>query len=551
MSIKLRTVMDALWGTCAGVIEFRAIAPPAQKFAALTEKQYFGAFLRVHTEQDCFWGVATRLDDSGGTAENCQHLPALFADLDFATIPEAEARKTLAQIPLPPSLVIHSGHGLHPYWFVHKPFDLQILRERTAAHKLLARLAMYCASDTAVVDVARVLRVPTTFNHKYDPPRFVQIEAFDVARRYDPLEFDSWLPPPAERALATPFKVPAVVEPGNRNTTLFKLGRALKAKGIPPPAVRVALQSYNGQLVVPLPAGEVDRIADGVHRRRNRPTFESSADPTAVRSAAPVDAATDLASSPAQVELPDQALADLLDAVMAYLRTFVVISAPALQALALWVLHTHAIDAAEHTPYLHVTSGTKRAGKTLLLELLEQVVRRPWITQRTTTAALVRKLDKEHPTLLLDELDQALKAGDDYAATLTQTLNAGFKRGGVVSICRGEGAAIQVVDLAVFGPKVLSGIGHLPDTVADRSIVITLRRKTRDEQVARARTRAIRSAAAPLRGPLEQWGIAATSQVKGTEPDVPDALDDRQQDIWAPLLSLADLAGQQWPAARR
>ena len=51
---------------------------------------------------------------------------------------------------------------------------------------------------------------------------------------------------------------------------------------------------------------------------------------------------------------------------------------------------------------------------------------------------------------------------DDYAATLTQTLNAGFKRGGVVSICRGEGSAMQVVDLTVFGPKDSAGVRLRP-----------------------------------------------------------------------------------------
>jgi hypothetical protein len=47
----------------------------------------------------------------------------------------------------------------------------------------------------------------------------------------------------------------------------------------------------------------------------------------------------------------------------------------------------------------------KRSGKTRLLEVAETLVARPWFTGRTTAAALVRKIDGDQPTLLLDESD--------------------------------------------------------------------------------------------------------------------------------------------------
>jgi hypothetical protein len=34
-------------------------------------------------------------------------------------------------------------------------------------------------------------------------------------------------------------------------------------------------------------------------------------------------------------------------------------------------------------------------------------------------------------------------------------------------------------------------------------------------------------------------------------PDLPEALTDRQQDIWEPLLSVADLAGDEWSRRAR
>src|ERR1700693_2645517 len=106
---------------------------------------------------------------------------------------------------------------------------------------------------------------------------------------------------------------------------------------------------------------------------------------------------------------PDEAGAALLSDAMRFVRRFVVLSNEQLVAIVLWVVHTHAIDAAEATPYLNVTSAEKRSGKTRLLEVMELLVARPWRTGRTSAAALVRKIDGEKSTLLLDESDAAFK----------------------------------------------------------------------------------------------------------------------------------------------
>ena len=76
-------------------------------------------------------------------------------------------------------------------------------------------------------------------------------------------------------------------------------------------------------------------------------------------------------------------------------------------AVTLWTAHTHAMDAFDCTPYEQVTSATARAGTTRLLEVQELLVARPWLTGRTSAAALVRKVDAKKPTLLLDESDAA------------------------------------------------------------------------------------------------------------------------------------------------
>jgi hypothetical protein len=91
-------------------------------------------------------------------------------------------------------------------------------------------------------------------------------------------------------------------------------------------------------------------------------------------------------------------LASLLDDVERFVRRFVVVNEHQAAAVVLWIAHTHVFDAFDCTPYLQVMSATARAGKTRLLEVMELLVARPWLTGRTTAAALVRKVDAECPS---------------------------------------------------------------------------------------------------------------------------------------------------------
>src|SRR5215207_8654626 len=102
-----------------------------------------------------------------------------------------------------------------------------------------------------------------------------------------------------------------------------------------------------------------------------------------------------------------ESCAALLGELGALLRRFVVMTPAQARVVALWAVHTHVIGAAEATPYLAITSAEKRSGKTRLLEILELVVKAPWLTGRTTAAVLPRKIDADAPTLLLDESDAA------------------------------------------------------------------------------------------------------------------------------------------------
>jgi hypothetical protein len=242
-------------------------------------------------------------------------------------------------------------------------------------------------------------------------------------------------------------------------------------------------------------------------------------------------------------------LQELLDDISKFLKRFVVLTDEKADAGALWVVHTHTFEIAEATPYLSITSPEKRSGKTRLLEAFDLLVRRSWFTGRVTAAVLARKVDAECPTLLLDESDAAFKGDKEYSETLRALLNTGYRKGGKSSICVGQGASITYKDLSTFCPKAIAGIGKLPDTVADRSIPIVLKRRAPGEHVDRFRRRSVDKEAEPIRQRIMAW--AADCHLPEGIDAVPDFLDDRAADCWEPLFVIADVAGGNWPEKAR
>lgn len=243
--------------------------------------------------------------------------------------------------------------------------------------------------------------------------------------------------------------------------------------------------------------------------------------------------------------------ADLLEAVVRFIRRFVILTEDQAVACALWVLHAHAAEAAETTPYLCITSPERRCGKSRLMEVLQRLAPRPWYTVRPSEAVLFRKLTTG-ATLFLDEYDTIFSAAaKDSTEGIRATLNAGFVRGAVVSRCAEHGK--ELVDFEVFGPKVLAGISDPPDTVKDRSFVITLRRARRDEIRERFRSRKATPEAEALARQAEAFFAVPgrLEALRRAEPALPDALNDRAQDAAEPLLAIADIAGGEWPARAR
>jgi hypothetical protein len=247
-------------------------------------------------------------------------------------------------------------------------------------------------------------------------------------------------------------------------------------------------------------------------------------------------------------KLPDVGkLADYLAAVRDFATTYVVFpSEHEPVAVALWVGHAHLAELFETSPILAVTSAELRSGKTRVLDVLELLVPAPFRVVTPSEAVVYTVLaQRPRPTMLLDEADAIFgpRTADRYEG-LRAILNAGNRQGTPVLRVKLEGRRREVDAFDVFGPKAIAGIGDLPPTVADRSIIIRMKRRAPHEPIAKFRTRLARAEAETI---VLDW---TTVHVEPTA-DVPDELNDRAADSWEPLLAIADAAGGPWPAMAR
>ena len=233
--------------------------------------------------------------------------------------------------------------------------------------------------------------------------------------------------------------------------------------------------------------------------------------------------------------------------VMRFIRRYVALpSDHAAVAIALWALHCWVFEAFEITPYLLVKSAVKRSAKSLLLKIVALLLPRPWLVFSPSEAVLFRKIARDCPQVLLDESDTLFNGRIEQHEPLRALLNAGFERGASVPRCVGEGSKMQLVDFQVFCPKAIATIGDLPDTIEDRSIVITMKRATPVEQrgLARFRRREAREEAAPIREALARWAEAALPKLHDARPAIPEELDARAADLWESLFAVAEEIGR-------
>jgi hypothetical protein len=258
-------------------------------------------------------------------------------------------------------------------------------------------------------------------------------------------------------------------------------------------------------------------------------------------------------------------LGRLLDEISAAIRLHVVLSAHAATALALWVVHTYVFHTRDAVAYVAIESPEKRCGKTTLLSVLAGLACRALVASNITVSALFRAIDDAGPTLLIDEADTfmrgnsvmrgILNCGNTWRTAYVLRLSgrkgrgpkpdaAHAKEGELVAPKQSEGGSLDssLVRYSCWCPKVIAMIGRVPDTIADRSIVVRLERKLVTEKCAPLTEFKPESITAKcVRFADDNSELIARAALE-TVP----GLNDRAADTFEPLFVLARMAGPEW-----
>ena len=239
--------------------------------------------------------------------------------------------------------------------------------------------------------------------------------------------------------------------------------------------------------------------------------------------------------------------AALLTGIADFVSTYVHLPTPAASTVALWIVMTWLHDRLDLSPFLHLTSATRRCGKSALLEVIGTLVHRPLMTSHATVAAIFRLIERDAPTLLLDEIDHRFRATD--ATVLIGIINSSQRReSAYIDRCTSDH---EVISFKTWCPKAFAGIGQLPDTVMDRSIVLRLERQApgtasrwrdHDGDLVIALQRRI------LRWVTDNVDAILAARSAITFPDV---LHDRARDAWEILLAVGHVAGGGWAGSGR
>ena len=231
--------------------------------------------------------------------------------------------------------------------------------------------------------------------------------------------------------------------------------------------------------------------------------------------------------------------AELLREVESFIVRFVVLPPCTGFPLALWVVASFCFQAFDATPYLCVTSPTPRCGKTRLLEVLSLLVSNPERTANVSEAALFRIIEANRPTLLLDEAE-TLRGKGERAEYMRGLLNAGNRRDATVTRCVGQNHEVR--RFSVYCPKVVTGIGFMPHTIRDRSILIEMQRRKDSERVERFLFRKAQPEGEDLRRRIAAFVAANREAIEGAYGNLDlDFLEDRDAEAWEPLFAVLSL----------
>jgi hypothetical protein len=240
------------------------------------EKLNHHIYYEVNPLTDIYYGVGLLGEKPAhgrGKAEDVIAIPGCWMDVDVAgpthkteNLPKSidEATEFINSLGLEPTVIVNSGGGFHVYWLFKELWAFCCEEEQQEAAELVKRFQQgvinkgrengWQLDDTS--DLARVLRLPGTFNYKIksDPVK-VEIISECESCRYKYEEIEEWV----ERM---ELNYNSAIFQGERNKSLFSIGCAMRGQGKGYDEIFDELLNVNSQRCKPLlERTEVETIA--------------------------------------------------------------------------------------------------------------------------------------------------------------------------------------------------------------------------------------------------------------------------------------------------
>lgn len=214
--------------------------------------------------------------------------------------------------------------------------------------------------------------------------------------------------------------------------------------------------------------------------------------------------------------------------------------------ITLWIMGTYLFPIFDAFPYLYLV-GVKRSGKTKTLLLIDKLAFNAILSSNISPSVLFRIVEATRCTLSLDESEQL--ADKNAKQELRELLNSGYKQGApAYRNKKDKDGNFEFETFEIYSPKAIANINGLDNVLEDRSITVTMVRTNNPEKGNLAVT-----------GTSENWNhlrallytfaldhAKEISEIYNFNPDV-NALMNRQNELWRPLLSIAKLVDKEIP----
>lgn len=143
-----------------------------------------------------------------------------------------------------------------------------------------------------------------------------------------------------------------------------------------------------------------------------------------------------------------------------------------------YTVMTYCFELFNAVPYLKA-AGTKSSGKTTTMKVMSDLVNKGIMTSNITQSSLFRIIDKDRPTLFLDEAENlAQRNGGNNDLLLV--LNSGYEKNGsvtrTVKVMKGDTSEFIPESYSIYCPKVIAAINSLAPATEDRCIVVELKK---------------------------------------------------------------------------